>query len=441
MPPAVATAVFAAGVVGLFLLDRNREREVSPALWIPVMWLSISGSRMVSAWLQLAPSAGPESADQYLEGSPFDRMVLTALLAAGVAVLFARWRRSEVFVRANGPILLFFLYCLASVVWSDYPGVAFRRWTKLAGDLVMVMVVLTDPRPTLALKRLMAATAFVLIPASILLIKYYPDLGRGYQPWTWTSFYVGVATGKNGLGYVCLVFGLGSLWRFLGLLRGEEAARVRPLLAHGVVIAMMLWLFWKADSATSLVCFLLGGVLLTVTSLPGLSRTLASAHVVVATVVSLVMSSVLLGTGTGLVEALGRDSTLTGRTELWSQLTDMTVDPLIGTGFESFWLGDRVETIWRMYWWHPTQSHNGYLEVFLNLGVAGVVLLAFVMISSYSRIARGFERDPAAGRFRLAFLAVAAVYNLTEAAFKGFHPVWIAFLLAAATAPDDHEAV
>ena len=90
MPPAVATIVFGLGTAGLFLLDGKRERQVSPALWIPVIWLSIAGSRMVSAWLQLTPTAGPESADQYLEGSPLDRMFLTGLLAAGVTIYYTK---------------------------------------------------------------------------------------------------------------------------------------------------------------------------------------------------------------------------------------------------------------------------------------------------------------------------------------------------------------
>ena len=154
-------------------------------------------------------------------------MVLTGLLAAGVAVLVGRARHAERFLQRNWPILLFFAYCGASVLWSDYPGVAFKRWTKALGDVVMVMVVLTDPDPFAAVKRLFARTAFILIPLSVLLVKYYPEWGRGYDRWTWTPYYGGVAIGKNGLGYVCLVFGLASLWRFLGTFSGEDRGRQR----------------------------------------------------------------------------------------------------------------------------------------------------------------------------------------------------------------------
>ena len=430
MPPAVATVLFAGGILLLFWLDRGQKREVSPALWIPTAWLLIAGSRMLSEW---QAASGKESPDQYFDGSPIDRLVLTGLLAAGLAVLLARGRESQAFVRRNAPLLLFFLYCGASVLWSDYPDVAFKRWTKALGDVVMVMVVLTDADPILATKRLLTRAAFLLIPASVLLIKYYPDLGRGYEPWTWMPYYGGVATGKNSLGYVCLVFGLGTVWRFLGTFaENDPLRRRRSQIAHGVVLAMTMWLSWQADSATSLACFLLGSALLVVASTPGFARTRTAPHLVMGAVVCVAFTIVFLNADAALVQAMGRDSTLTGRTELWSTLGRMVVDPLFGAGYESFWLGDRVVKLWSVYWWHPRQAHNGYLEVFLNLGSLGVALVGFVVAWGYRNIAAAFARDPDAARMRLAFLVVALAYNVTEAAFKMMHPVWIALLFAVA---------
>lgn len=434
MPQDVAMVVYGVVILALFLFDRDRESQVSRALWIPIAWVSISASRMVSEWFAVAPAV--ESLDQDLEGSPLDALILAGLLAAGLIVLFKRRRRVGTFLRANGPLLVFFLYCAVSVLWSDYPFVAFKRWTKAVGNLVMVLVVLTDPDPSAAVKRLLARSGFLLIPFSVLLIKYYPALGQRYNPWTGWAYYSGVATGKNGLGYVCLVFGLASVWRVLEALRGSEGRRrAGQLIAHGVVLAMALWLFWKADSATSLGCFLIGVTLMAVMSLPGFARRPTTMHLLVAAVLFLSLSALFLD-GMGLVEAMGRDATLTGRTALWDQVLSLSAHPLFGTGFESFWLGERVEKLWRIYWWHPNQAHNGYLEIFLNLGWIGLALLGLVMAQGYRNVVGVFRRDPGAGRLRLAYFVVAALYNLTEAAFKGTHPVGIAFLLAATAVPE-----
>lgn len=435
MPPQIATLVYALGILGLFRLDRERTTEVSPALWIPVTWIFLASSRLVSEWLH--PGLTLETPDQYLDGSPLDRFVMLGLFAAGIAVLLQRGRLTEKCLLANGPVLLFFLYGAVSVLWSDYPDVAFKRWIKASGNFVMVLVVATDPDPRAAVKHLFKRLGFLLIPLSVLFIKYYPDLGRGYDRWTWTPYYGGVTTtGKNGLGYVCLIFGLSSLWRFLETLMGEVPMRkAGALIAHGVVLAMTLWLFWMADSATSLACFLMAGGLMIYASLPGIAAKPSAMHFLLGTIVFLGLVGVLFNAGESVVAAMGRDPTLTGRTLLWDELLRMTVDPLFGTGFESFWLGERTEVLWRKYWWHPNQAHNGYIEVFLNLGWVGVILLAGVMIWGYRGVVAKLRQDPELGRLSLAFFAAAVVYNLTEAAFKGLHVVWIVFLLAIIVVP------
>src|SRR5437870_1930094 len=180
MSASIATVVCGFVILALFLFDRDRKSRVSSALWIPVVWLSMGASRAVSQWLgRVGPAASAE--DLYLEGSPLDAFILAGLLAAGLAVLFARRRSARTFLRANGPLLVFFFYCAVSVLWSDYPFVAFKRWTKAFGDLVMVLVVLTDPDPSASVKRVLARSGFLLIPLSDLLIKYYPELGRYYD--------------------------------------------------------------------------------------------------------------------------------------------------------------------------------------------------------------------------------------------------------------------
>ena len=86
MPQEIATIIFALGILGLFLLDRDKKSRVSPALWIAVAWLSISASRTVSQWV-----GGVEfmaSPDVLVEGSPLDALIFAGLLAAGLVVLW-----------------------------------------------------------------------------------------------------------------------------------------------------------------------------------------------------------------------------------------------------------------------------------------------------------------------------------------------------------------
>jgi exopolysaccharide production protein ExoQ len=136
-----------------------------------------------------------------------------------------------------------------------------------------------------------------------------------------------------------------------------------------------------------------------------------------------------------VVEALGRNTTLTGRTEIWDDLFRMDVNPLVGTGFESFWLGDRADYLANKYYFHPNQAHNGYIEMYVNLGWIGVGFLVLLMASGYRRIVDGYRHNIGLSTLRLALFMAAAVFNVTEATFKVMHPIWIVFLLAITDQP------
>jgi O-antigen ligase len=199
---------------------------------------------------------------------------------------------------------------------------------------------------------------------------------------------------------------------------------------------MALWLLWKADSATSLGCLLAGATLLAITTLSRLGRKPAVVHGLVVVFIFIAVFGLIIDTNAGLVTAVGRDTTLTGRTAIWRELFHLNVNSWVGTGFESFWLGGRAEHFWNIYAWHPNQAHNGYIETLINLGWIGVAFLGFLMFWGYRNVIRFLRQDRELGRLRLAFFLVAALYNFTEAAFKVMHPVWIIFLLAIAALPN-----
>jgi exopolysaccharide production protein ExoQ len=427
MPASIATVVFAVVIAGLFWLDRDRGSSTSPALWLPIIWMFIGASRMVSQWLGMEPLG----LDQTVEGSPFDRLILTALLAGGLVVLAARAERVGALLRANGLLIAFFLYCVVSVLWSDFPFVAFKRLTKGLGNLTMVLVILSDDDPLAAMRRFLAWSCFLLVPISVLLIKYYPALGRMYNRWTWEAVFTGVSTDKNGLGGICLLAGLTSLWNIIEARRqASDSWLQRPVVAHAIILLMVVWLFGKADSSTAVACLLLGATVIVMTT-RFVGQEPARVHVVVAALASSVLLCVLFPNGYGyVVQALGRNTTLTGRTDIWHDLMRMDLNPWVGTGFESFWLGERADYFAKKYYFHPNQAHNGYIEMYVNLGLIGLGFLILLVATGYRRIVDAYRSNAGLTTLRLAIFVAAVVYNVTEATFKVMHPIWIVFLLA-----------
>jgi len=432
MNPLTAAALFTLGIASLFVLDRGAKRRMSPWVLLPYLWLCIGASRVVSSWVN--PAGQVDLAVAYMEGNPLDRNIQSILMGLGIVVLSRRRAAVAKRLRANPALVLFFLYCLASVVWSDFPAVSMRRWVKAVGDLVMVLILVSDDDRSAALG-LPARVGFVLVPASILLIKYFPDLARSFDAITGEPEFTGVATSKNGLGMVCMLFGFASAGRFGQTWREPEGdGRVGTLFAHGLVVAMAVWLFFWAHSMTSMMCFVLAVVLM---AAAGRSRTWQRPwrmHALTAAVVFGAFSVLFLGMDGGMLSAIGRDASLTGRTAIWERALRMVQDPALGTGFEAFWLGTRLDAMHAAYR-GINQAHNGYIEVYLNLGWAGVGLLAALLLSSYRNAYARLRDDVGAGGFWYAYFFVVVVVNFTEAHFKAMSPVWVLFLAGTMAAP------
>lgn len=429
MNTSIANLVYAFGAAGLFYLNRDKSIRTSGALWLPVIYLWILGSRPISFWLGVVPKD-----DIMLDGSPIDEAFFLILLIGALCVVVQRKHQAGNFLRASGPMLSYFLFCLFSVLWSDFPGVACKRWFKSIEDLLMILIVLTDKQPAVALSRLFSRAAFILVPFSLLFIKYYPDLGRSYDPWTGRQVCNGLATDKNMLGVVTYVLLLGAVWHFLALLRADKSqlGRGRHLFAQGTLLAAGIYLLSVSDSITSTVAFALGTVLMLVTGLPFMKRHVAAIHAFTLFLVISVSAIMFLGGGKGAIQALGRDSTFSGRTDIWKALVTMAPNPVIGAGFESFWLSRSVRTKLAAATGGQdlNEAHDGYLEVYLELGWLGVALIAFMLLDGYSRAIAAFRRNPEWGSLLLAFIVSTVVYNLTEAGFRMMDPIWIFLLFA-----------
>lgn len=132
----------------------------------------------------------------------------------------------------------------------------------------------------------------------------------------------------------------------------------------------------------------------------------------------LIIVAPMLGWDKILVGLLGRDLTFTGRTDIWKAVLAQDINPLIGAGHYSFWLGDQVERISQTFFYEINEAHNGYLEVDLNGGLIGVGLLLAVLVSGWRKnIKEAMIGDSIAG-FRLAVLAGTMLYGVTEAVFR-----------------------
>jgi O-antigen ligase len=275
----------------------------------------------------------------------------------------------------------------------------------------------------------------------VLLILFYPNLGTLYIPSDRLTMYIGVTTFKNELGMTCMVCGLSSLWSFLDAYNNRRMPhRARHLLAHGALLLTAVGLIVTADAMTSLSCLALAGTVMVIISQRLVASGARTVHAAVGAAIGLAVFALFVDSAGTLVQSLGRNQNLTGRTWIWQAVLSLHTNPFIGTGFQTFWMGTRLQKVWDMTAVGIQEAHNGYLDLYLNLGWIGLLFLGGLMVTGYRDALGAFSRDPHAGSLRLAFFTAALIFSLTEAGFGMMSLIWIAFLLAVTITPNNLQA-
>lgn len=419
-------------IVHCFRHDARENPDASSALWVPLAWMFLAGSRYVSSWLSLGAS-GASSA--YDEGSPIDRAAFIALILVALVILSRRRLYWGQIVACNKLLVLYLFFCLISVSWSDEPSIGFRRWVKDLGNPIMALVILTDPKPLDAVGTLLRRLGYLLLPLSVLFIRHFPELGRDYHA-DGSPMYTGVGHQKNALGQLCLVVGTYLAWqiylerdRFIGWARGRRWRL-------WIMAVMVAWLLHMSNSQTSLATLLVVLSILWLARRGFVMRVPTRLVVVLAGIAAMVASlEAALGLKNQVLELLGRDPSLTKRTDLWTLLFEVADNPMFGSGFMSFWSGERMAMIWNRLGTPVLQAHSGYIEQYLNLGYVGVAFVALLMLNGIAGARALAQSDAGFAHLRLCFVVAAAIYNYTEAAFYGINNMWVLMLCGLITVP------
>ena len=424
----LATVVCVLCIAYLFWVDRKQSEGVSAAAWIPLMWMFFAGSRFASQWVNLGPPEGIDAA-AYDDGSPLDRNVFLGLILAGVAILAQRRINWRAVVTRNWWLFLFFLFAAISVLWADDPFLSFKRWVKGVGNVVMALIILTEKRPYQALGFVLRRLAYVLLPLSVLFIRFYPDLGRGYH--MGMAMFTGVTFQKNSLGQLCMLLGVYFSWQLLfRRLMPVGSQPPVPMNVSLIILPMLLWLLYMSHSATAIAGTIGAVSFFLLVRLPIFRR--KPRRIFAVAIVAGAAMGVLehsFGITNWFIEALGRQPDLTDRTAVWQTVLQMATNPLIGAGYESFWSGGRLAEMWERTGSGILQAHNGYVDTYLNLGIIGVFLLVMTILSGLVSAERQLGRAYAYSVLRIALIMIAVAYNYTEAAFKPLNNVFVLMLI------------
>lgn len=424
MPPPLALLVCVALVFVLLRFDRRLSSGVSGAIWIPTLWLLSVASKPLAYWF----SWSGESTES---GSPLDQVFLVSVLLLGVGVIARRQLNWRKILTENRWVVVLIIYMLISIIWSEIPLVSFKRWIRELIAVVMALVVLSERKPFLSIESILRRSAYILIPFSLVLIKYFPALGVQYGRWSGKQMWIGVTLQKNGLGRLCLISSFFLIW-IIFQKWAEQKSKKNKSYADVVILIISLYLLKgpeNAYSATSVASLVLGIIALAILYY------LKKMHFRVPLAGFLSIVLLLLGFGvltpffggatvSGITGNLGRDDTLTGRTETWAQLVPLAMsNPVIGCGYGSFWTSRTREQF------QMSHGHNGYLDLILEQGFLGLIILSAFLVNIGVKLHKILKYNFYFSSLGICFLLMSLIYNTTESAFSSLAEHMTAVLL------------
>ncbi|MEZ5406751.1 MAG: O-antigen ligase [Acidimicrobiales bacterium] len=356
--------------------------------------------------------------------SDYSNPLLVAVELALIAIAFARVAGSidhlVTMVRTEPLVYGYATLTFASTFWSADPSLTLRRATifvavTLYGSYLVMRFSLDQ------ILRLLAVMALLSLVINLLFVFALPQYGVDAA-----GNWQGVFIQKNSLGYVATL-------------------SIPTLLVSARTYPVLRWVFYAG--AAGHVALLLGSQ--SKTMLMATLVTLASMVVYKAfrgrktlrgaVILSLVGSSTFaVAFATANIALLARwlnkDITLTGRVPLWENLIPIALQkPFLGHGFGATFNGffSPVHEVWIQNRWNPSHAHNALLQIWLEIGIFGVLLYLAVYLRSIRNATRIVAIVPGpVGLWPLTFFTTVLMMSITETGV-GSEPLgWMMFMVA-----------
>ncbi|MEL7109514.1 MAG: O-antigen ligase [Pseudomonadota bacterium] len=364
------------------------------------------------------------SSEDSVDGSPLLRFLWLPIYA--MALAGALWKvRDIAAVCIRLPFLMGLLaVCALSFLWSIDPALSMRRSFAILMTTLAGLYIGTRYNWQTLLRGLAVAWLVVALISFVVAIAI-PSFGRMQE--VHVGAWQGLYFEKNQLG--------GHMARaaiFAGILAIMDRRFRWPWIC---MLVLSIALVLLSTSKSSLLGLLVGLGILGVGAWMKQGLQVGLLTIWVGVIVAGAALAVGLLAPEIVFQLLGRDATLTGRTDIWIVLSDyIDQRPLLGYGYGAFWAPESDPGNWvreALQWDAPT-AHNGWLEVTLALGFVGgaFLLLDFLMTIWRASLA---SIGTWTGIFALAFCAQFFLFSMSESAsLQQNSIVWLIYVAIAA---------
>ncbi len=357
------------------------------------------------------------------EETPILRLVWLPAYAATLGLV--AYRLDRVWRAWPAAIVLVLLVALtfASKYWSIDYATTSRRVISVAMTGLFALYLGAAFRGPHLPRMLMQATLIMAI-GSLVMVFAFPAIG--VHQLENAGLWRGLWYEKNQMGAVMVIGATASA----ACLASPDPRRLVPALA----LALSCGLVLATQSKTSLLCLVLGlGVVGGFWTL----RKGGAAFAVVAIWTAVVLAALGIWIwethSVAVLEALGKDPSLTGRTDIWESLMRKVAErPWTGYGYGAFWGKDSVPADWvrKETQWPVPSAHNGWIDLLVQLGWPGAVLVASLMaITTVITVLRSIGSGVREGWWALGFLVAFIALSLSESILLTHQSLpWVLFM-------------
>ncbi len=322
-------------------------------------------------------------------------------------------------------IFLFLGLPIFSVFWSIAPDVSIRRIIALTGTMLFIAYISISLTPERAL-RVLATTFGIVALVSFAFAVALPGIGT-HESGPYAGVWRGMFAHKNKLGGM---MALGAATIMVCPKYNQKEVILGFLCA---LIAVLLVVMSQSKTALVILCTL--AVLIPLihwVSGRGL-RTLE--RIVLVSTILIVGITAAVQHRDEIFSSLGKDATLTGRTDTWSLAWENFLDrPVFGHGYRVFWSDKSPARLSATESWRDkiSHSHNTYLDLALDLGLLGVIGFLAVLMLFMKRLSRRIrEKKDKVNLWMVIFAAYMLVVGITERSIlEQSDIVWSIFVLS-----------
>lgn len=366
---------------------------------------------LVMSFLPNLAKFGAPAADD--SGSIVGQLVYGTFYIFSAIRLIALRARTRYILLRSIPMTIFIGILLASTFWSTNPATTLRNAIEMVGTMTIAYYIVSRFRLSDFL--FLLCTSFAIIAAvSSYLIVFVPVLGRSdYGASGWCGFY----GEKNHFG---TVMGFAVVTALITAIQSKGRKRF----ALGCLSLYCTLLIIGSQSATALLVTGVTSVLVVSIRLCRSKRfgTFVGVGLGIAGFAVLTFIAATGLTADSFFALVGRDSTLTGRTDFWPGLVRAIGDqPLFGYGYSAFFLpnGPADQYIGNATgWWHPSHAHNSYYQIALDVGFVGGAAFGATLILGFFRAAvSAFREVSASEAWPLAIITFLTLGSFTETYF------------------------